>query len=110
MRSRRSILHLGLAAAASLAVSPVSAAFHGTARTGGTITAIDEQARSFTLMRRRRAWTYHTTDQTRYFVGQAPASWSDLKVGAVVHLHWHRAQDQRVADLVRIRKGHARPA
>src|SRR5215813_11717436 len=86
MRSRRSFLQLGFVAAAALAASPASAvpAYHGSPRGGGTVTARDDAARSFTAVRRRRAWTYHVTDKTRFVAGKAAAAWPDVKVGAVV--------------------------
>jgi hypothetical protein len=104
MRSRRSFLHFGFVAAAALAVSSAAAApaYHGSARGGGTVTARDDAARSFTAARRRRAWTYHITDKTRFVVGGAEGSWSDVKVGTRVQVRWHRAGDQRVADVVGI--------
>jgi hypothetical protein len=118
MQSRRSFLHLGVAAAATLIADRASAAhaaahaaaYHGSARGGGTITAIDQAARTFTCVRRRRgrrAWTYHTNDNTQYRAGREQASWSDLTVGAVVQVRWHHAGGQRVADLVVMR---ARPS
>jgi len=105
MRSRRSFLSFGFGAAAALAVSPASAlpAYHGSPRGGGTVTARDDAARTFTAARRRRPWTYHVTDKTRFVVGGAQGSWADVKVGAVVQVRWHRAGGKRVADLVRIR-------
>lgn len=105
MQSRRSFLHFGLVSAAALAVSSASAApaYHGSARGGGTVTARDDAARSFTAMRRRRAWTYHVTDNTRFVVGGAPGSWSDVKVGTRVQVRWHRASSERMADVVGIR-------
>src|SRR5215469_9056433 len=59
MGSRRSFLHLGLVAAATLSVSSASAApaYFGSPRGGGTVTARDDAARTFTAARRRRAWT-----------------------------------------------------
>jgi hypothetical protein len=86
MRSRRSFLHLWLVAAATLAVSSASAApaYFGSPRGGGTVTARDDAARNFTAVRRRRAW-------------------SDVRVGTVVQVRWHRAGSQRVADIVGIR-------
>jgi hypothetical protein len=105
MQSRRSFLHLGLAAAATLAVSSASAApaYHGSPRGGGTVTARDDAARTFTAARRRRAWTYHVTDNTRFIIAGGEASWSDVKVGTRVQVRWHRAGTQRVADVVAIR-------
>lgn len=106
MQSRRSFLHLGIAAVATLVARPASAAhppaYHGSARGGGTVTAIDDAARTFTAARRRRAWTYHTDDNTRYRVGTEQGSWSDLKVGARVQVRWHYGGGRRVADLVAI--------
>ncbi len=68
------------------------------------MTARDDVARTFTIVRRgRRAWTYEVTDQTRFVIGGAEAAWPDVKVGAVVQVRWHRAGDRRVADIVGIR-------
>lgn len=105
MRSRRSFLRFGVGAAAALAASSASAlpAYHGSPRGGGTVTARDDAARTFAAARRRRAWTYHVTDKTRFVVGGGEGSWADVKVGARVQVRWHRAGSQRVADLVRIR-------
>lgn len=105
MRSRRSFLHLGLVAAAAFAVSSAAAvpAYHGSARGGGTVTARDDAARTFTAARRRRAWTYHVSDKTRFVVGGAAGSWSDVKVGSRVQVRWHRAGSRRVADIVAVR-------
>ena len=105
MRSRRSFLHFGFMAAAALAVSPVSAApaYHGSARGGGNVTARDDAARTFTAARRRRPWTYHVTDKTRFLAHGGGGSWSDVKVGTVVQVRWHRAGNHRVADVVRIK-------
>lgn len=111
MRSRRSFLHLGLGAAAALTVSSATAlpAYHGSARGGGTVTARDDAARTFTAARRRRPWTYHVTDSTRFLAGGAKGSWHDVRVGTVVQVRWHRgAGNQRVADIVSVRprRGH----
>src|SRR5262249_14860777 len=105
MRSRRSFLHLGVVAAATLAVSSASAApaYHGSPRGGGIGTARDDAARNFTAVRRGRASTYHVTDKTRFVVGGAQGSWWDVKVGTAVQVRWHRAGSQRVADIVGIR-------
>jgi hypothetical protein len=105
MRSRRSFLHLGFVAAAALAASSASAApaYHGSARGGGTVTARDDAAHTFTARRRRRTWTYHVTEKTRFVVDGAEGSWWDVRVGAVVQVRWHRAGSKRVADVVGIR-------
>ena len=105
MRSRRSFLHLGLVAAATLSASSVSAApaYFGSPRGGGTVTARDDAARTFTAARRRRAWTYHVIDKTRFVVDGAQGSWWDVRVGTVVQVRWHRADTKRVADVVSIR-------
>ena len=105
MRSRRSFLHLGLVAAATLAVSSASAApaYFGSPRGGGTVTARDDAARNFTAARRGRAWTYQVTDKTRFVVDGTQGSWWDVRVGTIVQVRWHRAGNQRVADIVAIR-------
>lgn len=55
MRSRRSLLHLGVLAAAAPAVSTAEAApaYHGSARSGGLVTARDNAARAVTIAGRR---------------------------------------------------------
>src|SRR5689334_22409824 len=110
MRSRRSFLYLGCVAAATLVVSPASAApaYHGTPRGGGTVTARDDAARTFTVVRRGRASTYQVTDKTRFVVGGVQGSWWDVRVGTAVQVRWHRAGSHRVADIVgiRARSGH----
>ena len=105
MRSRRSFLHLGLVAAATLSVSSASAApaYFGSPRGSGTVTARDDATRNFTAARRRRAWTYQVTDKTRFVLAGAQGSWWDVRVGTVVQVRWHRAGNQRVADVVGIR-------
>jgi hypothetical protein len=105
MQSRRSFLHLGFVSAMALVASSASAApaYHGSARGGGTVTARDDADRTFTAVRRRRAWTYHVTDETRFVAGGAEGSWSDVKVGTLVQVRWHRAGSRRVADVVGIR-------
>lgn len=105
MPSRRSFLHLGCLAATTLAFSSVSAApaYHGSPRGGGTVTARDDTARNFTAVRRGRASTYQVTNRTRFLVGGAEGSWGDVRVGTVVQVRWHRAGNQRVADIVGIR-------
>jgi hypothetical protein len=105
MPSRRLFLHLALVAAAALAVSSALAApaYFGSPRGGGTVTARDDAAGNFTAVRRARAWTYHVTDKTRFVTGGAQGSWSDVRVGTVVQVRWHRAGSQRVADIVGIR-------
>lgn len=70
------------------------------------MTARDEAARTFTAAARRgrgRSSTYQVTDKTRFVVNGAQGSWSDVKVGAIVQVRWHRAGSQRVADIVGIR-------
>jgi hypothetical protein len=74
------------------------------------VTARDDVARKFTAVRRRRAWTYQVTDKTRFLMsgaqGGVQATWWDVRIGTVVQVRWHRAGNQRVADIVAIR---ARP-
>ncbi|HUC48425.1 MAG TPA: hypothetical protein VMA30_03505 [Xanthobacteraceae bacterium] len=110
MQSKRSLLHLGFAVVVAFAVSSASGApaYHGSARGGGTVTARDDAARTFTAARRHRAWTYQVTDKTRFVIGGAEGSWSDVTVGSVVQVRWHRAGTERVADVVgiRARSGH----
>lgn len=111
MRSRRSFLDLGLGGAAALIVSPALAlpAYHGSARGGGRVIARDDAARTFTAAPRRRAWTYHVTDNTRFLAHGGKGSWQDVEVGKIVQVRWHRgAGNQRVADIVSVRprRGH----
>ena len=70
------------------------------------MTARDDVARNFTAAARRgrgRASTYQVTGKTRFVVGGAPGSWRDVSIGTLVQVRWHRAGDQRVADVVGIR-------
>ena len=67
------------------------------------MTARDDAARTFTAARRRRAWSYHVTDKTRFVVDGVQGSWWDVRVGTVVQVRWHRTGSQRVADIVGIR-------
>ncbi len=68
------------------------------------MTARDDAGRNFTAVRRGRAWTYHVTEETRFVVAGAEGAWSDVRVGTVVQVRWHRAGSQRVADIVGIRE------
>src|SRR3974377_1850735 len=105
--SRRSFLQLGFGIVAALAVAPTSlaysAAYHGSARSGGTVIARDDAGGSFPCLRRNRSWTYHVNDKTRYLIAGRPADWSDVQVGATVHVRWHRRARQRLAAVVSIR-------
>ena len=105
MRSIRSCLYLGCVAVATLTVASAWAApaYHGTPRGGGTVTARDDVARTFTAARRNRPATYQVTDKTRFVMGGAQGAWWDVKVGTRVQVRWHRAGSQRVADIVGIR-------
>lgn len=105
MRSRRSFLHLGFVAVATLAISSASAApaYFGSPRGGGTVIARDDADGTFTAVRRHRAWTYQVTDKTRFAVGGVQGSWWDVRVGTIVQVRWHRSGNQRVADFVGIR-------
>ena len=78
-------------------------AYFGSPRGGGTVTARDDAARTFTAARRRRAWTYQVTDKTRFVRAGTQGSWWDVRVGTVVQVRWHRAGTKRVADVVSIR-------
>jgi len=100
MRSRRSVLHFGLVAAAMLGISPPGLLEIN--KGGGRVSAIDDQTRSFTCTWKTRTWTFRTTDKTAYFVGSRRGSWSDLKVGAVVRITFHRLGGERIADEIRI--------
>lgn len=71
------------------------------------MTARDDGARTFTAVRRGRAWTYQVTDKTRFVVAGKEGSWADIRVGAIVQVRWHRAGNHRVADIVGIRARNA---
>jgi hypothetical protein len=101
MTSRHLLLAFGLAAIVAAGAS--SAALAARPSMGGTVSAIDYQARSFTALWNHKNWTYQTTDQTTFWIGRTKASWYDLHVGSVVRIGFHRIQRQRVADTVRIR-------
>ena len=65
--------------------------------------ARDDAAHSFMAVRGGRTSTYQVTDKTRFVVAGEQASWWDVKAGTVVRVKWHRAGNQRVADIVGIR-------
>ncbi len=70
MRSVHPFLHLGLVAAAALAVSSASAAprILGRPERAGPLSRAMMRPGNFTAVRRHRAWTYQVTDKTRFVV------------------------------------------
>jgi len=96
LKSRRALLYGGLVGALALGVAPAAQA------RVGTITAINDQAKSFMCDWQGKSWTYGTTDKTAFWLGKSKGSWADLKMGAVVQVSYHLVHGQRVADAVRI--------
>jgi hypothetical protein len=69
---------------------------------GGTIVSVDEASKTFTCHWGVMDKTYKTTDKTVFRVGQKDGTWSDLKVGAGIHVSYHPVGDERVAYRVEI--------
>ena len=69
---------------------------------GGTIISIDEANKAFTCHWGVMDKTYKTTEKTVIRVGQKDGTWSDLKVGASVHVSYHPVGDDRVAYKVEV--------
>ena len=69
---------------------------------GGTIISIDEANKAFTCHWGVMDETYKTTEKTVIRVGQKDGTWSDLKVGASVHVSYHPVGDDRVAYKVEV--------
>jgi len=103
MNSRRATLHYGLIALALGFTPDAEAAFSsGSTITGGTITATNDQAKTFTCDWKGKNWTFRTTDTTAFWIGKTRGSLSDLKSGAVVDVKYHPEHGELLADTVRV--------
>jgi hypothetical protein len=69
---------------------------------GGTVVSVDEASKTFTCHWGVMDKIYKTTDKTVFRIGQKDGTWSDLKVGAGVHVSYHPVGDERVAYKVEI--------
>ena len=86
-------------------VAALSAAFVGGAQAleqGGIVISVDEANKSFTCHWGVMDKTYKTTEKTAFRVGAKDGTWSDLKVGASVHVSYHPVGEDRVAYKVEI--------
>jgi hypothetical protein len=69
---------------------------------GGKIVSVDDAGKTFTCHWGVMDKTYKTTDKTVFRIGQKDGSWSDLKVGATVHVGYHPVGEDRLAYKVEI--------
>lgn len=69
---------------------------------GGIIVSVDGASNTFTVHWGIADRTYKTTDRTVFRVGQRMGTWSDLKIGATVHVGYHPVGKDRVAYKVEI--------
>jgi hypothetical protein len=85
------------------AVFSVVFAVHANAfEQGGVIVSVDPASETFTLRWATADRTYKTSDKMVIRVGQTTGAWTDLKVGAKVHVSYHPVGENRVAYEVRI--------
>jgi hypothetical protein len=66
----------------------------------GTITAVDDAAKTFVCQWGKKDWTYKTTDKTGFRIRGKDGTWSDLKTGARVNVGYHVVGEERVADWI----------
>jgi spermidine/putrescine-binding protein len=66
----------------------------------GTITSIDDAAKTFVCQWGTKDWTYKTTKKTGIRISNKDGSWSDLKTGARVNVGYHMVGEDRVAGWV----------
>ena len=69
---------------------------------GGIIVSVDGANNTFTVHWGIADKTYKTTDRTVFRFGQRMGTWSDLKIGATVHVGYHPVGKDRVAYKVEI--------
>jgi len=75
---------------------------------GGTVTAVDNTAKTITCHGRASVtgqigdFTYKTTDKTIFRVGKKQGSFADLKVGETISVRFHPQGDDRILDRVTI--------
>jgi hypothetical protein len=69
---------------------------------GGVIVSVDPASETFTLRWATADRTYKAGDKMVIRVGQKKGDWSDLKVGAKVHVSYHPVGENRVAYEVQI--------
>jgi hypothetical protein len=112
--SFRKFVAIGLFLFGALALAPAATV------PPGTVTKVDQKARTFTVHWTTKAVSHHgmasgyagtsrertfkTTDKTTYLVGSAKGSWSDIQTGVLVNVKAHAQGSDRVADVVQIVK------
>jgi len=69
---------------------------------GGVIVSVDPANETFTLRWATADRAYKAGDKMVIRVGQKKGAWSDLKVGAKVHVSYHPVGENRVAYEVQI--------
>jgi hypothetical protein len=69
---------------------------------GGVIVSADPASETFTVRWATADRVYKTSDKTVIRVGQKTGAWSDLKIGAKVHVGYYPVGESRVAYDVQI--------
>jgi hypothetical protein len=69
---------------------------------GGIIVSVDGASHTFTVHWGTADMRYKVTEKTVFWVGQKKGAWSDLKIGAKVHVGYHAVGKDRVAYKVEI--------
>jgi len=66
----------------------------------GTISAVDQTAKTVTLKTTSHSYVFSTTDKTEYHQGKTAASWNDLKAGAKATVKYDKTGDKRTAHAI----------
>jgi hypothetical protein len=69
---------------------------------GGIVVSVDRASNTFTVHWGIADMTYKVTEGTVFRVGQKMGAWSDLRIGATVHVGYHPVGKGRVAYKVEI--------
>ncbi|HVT61556.1 MAG TPA: hypothetical protein VHR45_24560 [Thermoanaerobaculia bacterium] len=77
----------------------------------GDVASVDDAAKTFTVHPKTGSdWTFGTNDNTTYWVGKKKGSWSDVKAGADVTVHYKVDGTNNVASSVKIKVAKAAAA
>jgi hypothetical protein len=70
----------------------------------GTVTTVDQAAKTFTCHGKTADVTYHMTDTTMFLIGIGgkAGSWSDVKVGETIQVRFYSQDQNFFADRVTI--------
>jgi hypothetical protein len=69
---------------------------------GGKITSVNAAGTSFNYSKKKKHWTFKTTDMTVVRVGNRTGALSDIKTGQPVSVEFQRQGSERVALIIGI--------